>query len=210
MEAEPDLSLVLQPCRSACPYLDVHPDLDPPEDCTGPSTLNSIMRGKVLFCWLVEQEVSETGEAIELELPPPVEEVRRMDPARWQELYDEYLDTLVKTEVVKIKMVADQAYTPHDAEYVRHRTVDQIAQDMKVNVLTGEGLEDERFQYLTDLRVGFEYYPNVEPFKRRNRTWEEALKQYYVVRYPRAKGIASAMLRKEIERNLFEQLDDDR
>jgi len=209
MEAEPDPSLVLRPCRVVCPYMEAHSELDPPEDCYGPASSYDAERGKVLFCWLIQQEVSDTGEVMVSKLPPSVEEARRMDPERWQELYNQYLDELVAAEVFKLRLVADSGYSQSDADYVQQRTVYQIALDMKVNLLTGEGASDERFEYLAALRVGFEYYPNVEPFKRGDITWEQALKRYYILRYPRAKGVASQLLRTEIERKLFEQLDGD-
>lgn len=209
MENEPDVPFELQPCQVACPYIEMHPDLTPPEDCTGPSMLPSSTRGNVLFCWLIRQEISAAGEVIVTKLSPEVEAIRQVDPERWQQLHDEYLDTLIEAEVFKIKLVANREYSQADADYVQHRSVAQIMKDVGINAQTEEGTEVySRFEYLTALKAGFEYYPNVEPFKRGAMIWEDALRQYFLLRYPRLKGIASAMLRKEIEQRLFDQLDE--
>lgn len=211
MERAQDPLPDLQPCRIACPYILANAGIEAPETCVGPTTLDGTSGDNMLFCWMIRKEVTLSGEIVTYTLPDSVEEMRRVDPLRWQELYTEHLEQLWQAESDIIMMVVEERYTAEDRMYVLNTSREKIIGDMKASYLPGEdrNVPSERCQYLLGLRRGLHYIPNIRPLKTEDMSWEDAFKTYLDLRYPRAKGVAAARLRKEVKDTLFSEPEDD-
>lgn len=211
MERAQDSLSDFQPCRIACPYILANAGIEAPETCVGPTTLDGTSSDNMVFCWMIRKEVTQSGEIIAYTLPDGVEDIRRVDPLRWQELYTEHLEQIWQAERDIIMMAVEERYTAEDSMYVLNTSREKIIDDTKASYLPGEDRDvpSQRCQYLLGLRRGLHYIPNIRPLKTEDMSWEDAFKAYLDLRYPRAKGVASARLRKEVKDALSELEDDE-